>query len=69
MTQALTKILHVSYKSGNGRRVAYDFPLTEFQATDVEARANAITNAGSYGFGRGWRLVNWGIKDATPVPK
>lgn len=65
-----THYIHASYKSGNGRRVTKDFPVTEHQATDPAARASAISNASAYGFGRGWNLVNWSIKTGTPpAPK
>lgn len=72
MTEAAehTHYLHAAYKSGNGRRVTKDFPLTTHQATDPSARAAACSNASYYGFGRGWNIVNWTIKDgAIPAPK
>jgi hypothetical protein len=64
-TEAKDHILHAAFKSGNGRRVTHDFPITEFQANDTAARASAISNASAYGFGRGYKmLVNWTIKKA-----
>jgi len=59
----MTKIhtLHASYKAPNGKRVTKDFPVSDFEATDPEARAKAISNASAYGFGRGWNIVNWTI--------
>jgi len=62
---AKTHILKAAYKSGNGRRVTHEFPITEHQATDPGARASAISNASAYGFGRGYKmLVNWTITEA-----
>jgi hypothetical protein len=63
--EAKTRTLHVSYKARNGRRMTKDFAITEFEATDVAARAAAISNASAYGFGREWNLVNWKVLDAA----
>lgn len=60
-----THILKAAFKSGNGRRVTHEFPISTRQATDPGARADAISGASNYGFGRGYKmLVNWTITEA-----
>lgn len=59
---AETKTLHVSYRAGNGKRLARDFQIPAHHADEPEARAKHITNASFYGIGRGWTLVNWEVR-------
>lgn len=56
-----THTLKAVFKTGNGRRKTEDFPISTRQATDPGARADAISGASNYGFGRGWTIVNWTI--------
>jgi hypothetical protein len=59
-----TKSITADFKARNGRRVTRSFPecaLTAAEFNDPKARAAAINYVSDYGFGRGWRLVNWTI--------